>query len=303
MLLPTPHLEELNKTLNNPKLPLVDKPRVEAAIDKYRMWIQALREVSAEAPDIIEQMVSLLNDYKNYVDVDLIFNSDEDFLYRQKGQLKLDNSIIEEFVPWLMRPPLLSEMPNGLDVGPSKCFSAIYFTSSMANRENGGGLNIRSKDQDFAISRRLRVRTSYGPDFEVFAEDETHIAYLAAEIKTNLDKTMFQEACATARDVRLAVPGSKYYVLCEWLDMSPLSTSPTDVDEVLILRKARRLNSNIRSQFSAAKDRRAQREVFDAHLENNPLRPDVFQRFIDHINALLSEKVPVEDVVLENGFF
>ena len=36
---------------------------------------------------------------KYYIDVDLIFDSPEDFLYRQKGQLKLDNTVIEEFLP------------------------------------------------------------------------------------------------------------------------------------------------------------------------------------------------------------
>lgn len=48
---------------------------------------------------------------------------------------------------------------------------------------------------------------------------ETHIAYVAAECKTNLDKTMFQEAAATALDVKSAVPGANYYLLCEWLDI------------------------------------------------------------------------------------
>ena len=35
--------------------------------------------------------------YKRSVEFDLIFLSDEDFLYRQKGQTKLDSSILEEF--------------------------------------------------------------------------------------------------------------------------------------------------------------------------------------------------------------
>lgn len=39
-------------------------------------------------------MVELLNEYRIYIDVDLVFDSQADFLYRQKGQLKLDNSVI-----------------------------------------------------------------------------------------------------------------------------------------------------------------------------------------------------------------
>src|SRR5258707_5790168 len=53
------------------------------------------------------------------------------------------------------------------------------------------------------------------------------------------DKTMFQEACATAHDTKSAVAGAKYYLLCEWLDMTPVSTAPTDID-----RKSTRLNSS-----------------------------------------------------------
>ena len=53
---------------------------------------------------------------------------------------------------------------------------------------------------------------------------------------------MFQEACATAHDVKAAVSGASYYLLCEWLDMTPLSTAPTDIDEILLLRKAKRIN-------------------------------------------------------------
>ncbi|MDY7004688.1 MAG: Bpu10I family restriction endonuclease [Cyanobacteriota bacterium] len=34
---------------------------------------------------------------------------------------------------------------------------------------------------------------------------ESHIGYVCAECKTNLDKTMFQEAVATSRDLKKAV--------------------------------------------------------------------------------------------------
>src|SRR5208283_200181 len=178
-----------------------------------------------------------------FIDLNLIYDSDNDFLYRQKGQLKLDNSIVEEFLPWLIQRPLIPNLGTDLEVGPSRCYSAVYFTSSVTRPDQGGGLRIRSKDQDFSISRRLFIRTSYRAEFDVFEQDMTCATYVAAEIKTNLDKTMFQEACATAHDVKTAVPGAKYYLLCEWLDMTPLSTAPTDIDEALILRKATRLNS------------------------------------------------------------
>ncbi len=82
---------------------------------------------------------------------------------------------------------------------------------------------------------------------------ETHIGFVVAECKTNLDKTMFQEACATAHDVKAAVSGARYYLLCEWLDMTPLSTAPTDINEILLLRKAKRINSNVRSKYAISR--------------------------------------------------
>ncbi len=96
---------------------------------------------------------------------------------------------------------------------------------------------------------------------------ETHIAYVAAECKTNLDKTMFQEAAATALDVKIVVPAAKYYLLCEWLDMTPINTSTTAIDEILILRKAKRLPSNVRRAFNTVKGRRQNRESFVEYLK------------------------------------
>ena len=114
---------------------------------------------------------------------------------------------------------------------------------------------------------------------------------------------MFQEACATAHDVKTAVAGSKYMLLCEWLDMTPLSTAATDIDEILILRGAKRLSSNVRRHFSSSRGRRSHREVYIAYLDRHPFRVDVFQRFVDHIRGLLNEEPPAEDDVLAQGFF
>ena len=73
--------------------------------------------------------------------------------------------------------------------------------------------------------------TSHSPGFEKYKSETavTNITYVAAECKTNLDKTMFQEACATARDTKFAVSGAHYYLLCEWLGVClPLGTAELD---------------------------------------------------------------------------
>src|SRR5207302_7562650 len=134
----------------------------------------------------------------------------------------------------------------------------------------------------FAISRRLYLKASHSATFDQQATltKIANLAYVVAECKTNLDKTMFRESVATAHDVKSAVPGAKYYLLCEWLDMTPLSTAPTDIDEVIILRKAKRLSSNVRGNFAKAAGRQAYRDQFIDFLTNNPLRVEMFQRFI-----------------------
>jgi len=302
---PTPHLEKLTATHGNDKLPACDKPRIERAIERYHEWIKTMDAVTGKTPGKrLEKLVALLNEYRLWVDVDLIFDSDDNFLYRQKGQLKIDNSVIEEFLPRLVHPSILPEI-KGFDVavGPAKCFSALYFESSLDVPQPGGGMTIRTKAQDFAISRKLHLRAAHGPNFEDAVTKDVFIAYVVSECKTNLDKTMFQEACATAHDVKSAVSGARYYLLCEWLDMTPVSTAATDVDEVIILRKSKRLGSNVRGNFGSARGRRDYRARYIKHLTDNPLQVEMFQRFLGHVLGLLQSEAPVERDVLSAGYF
>jgi hypothetical protein len=309
MSYPSPHLEKLQATLRSDKLPVEDKPRIEQAIVRYHQWIKdsdAIIVIEDTEENLLRQIIQLLNEYKLYVDIDLIFDSPQDFLYRQKGQLKLDNSILEEFLPRLINSRFLPKFQGEeISIGPIKAFSAVYFDSNLDVPRLGGGLEIREKDQDFAIGKKLYLKASHSRNFEpqYVTEKSTHLVYIAAECKTNLDKTMFQEACATAHDVKSAVSGAKYYLLCEWLDMTPMSTAPTDIDEVLILRKAKRLGSNVRSKFSTFQGRQASRDQYVTYLNSHPLQLEMFQRFLNHVRKLLNNEVPVERDILSQGYF
>lgn len=307
MIFPTPHLEKLRALLENPNLPETDIPRVEEAINRYHQWIQDMEGITNNSDrndGILDRMVQLFNQYKLYIDIELIFDSPNNFLYRQKGQLKLDNTVIEEFLPHLIIPQIIPGIENiEVDTGPTKTFSSAYFQSSLISPGKGGGLSIRYKDQDFAISKKVYLKSSFYADYSNSIDADINIAYVAAECKTNLDKTMFQEACATAHDVKSAVPGAKYFLLCEWLDMTPLSTAPTDIDEVIILRKAKRINSNIRKHYSSYDGRVSNRESYLQYLLDNPFSIDMFERLIAHINALLIDTDPLEEDVLEVGYF
>lgn len=304
---PTPHLEKLETTLANSKLPKGDKPHIEEAIRHYKQWVADIDAVmkSAEPPEVLlKDCVFLLNQYRIRMDIDLIFNSQGDWLYRQKGQLKLDNSIIEEFLPRLINPLIIPEIAQmNVNIGPIGAFAATWFDTSLMRSEAGGGFKIRSKDQDFAISRPLYLKASHFPDFRDSVEQATNLAYIAAECKTNLDKTMFQEACATARDLKTAIPTAKYFLLCEWLDMKPISSATTPIDETLILRKAKRINSNIRNSFSTFEGRQIAMSSYIEYLDQHPYRVEVFERLIDSIRRLLKIETLNEDTVLERGYF
>lgn len=302
------HGEKIVSAIQSNKMPVKDVPRLEMALQRYDEWIEKLKGINAETVDeLVEKLVTELNTYKNYIDINLIFDSEEDFLYRQKGQLKLDNTVIEEFMPIFVKK-CVEKVEENCDIEISSqipTFSSVYFASSLSNPNIGGGINIKTKDQDFSMSRKLYLQSSYDPQFnpEKTVKLETHLGYVLAEMKTNLDKTMFQEASATAHDIKQAVTGAKYYLLCDYLDMTPISTTTTDIDEILILRKAKRISSNIRKEFSTKIGREKWRSWYTEYLMNNPYSVDMFKRFINHIFSQMSNEELIEESVLEVGYF
>ncbi|WP_330239187.1 Bpu10I family restriction endonuclease [Streptomyces sp. NBC_00525] len=302
---PTPHKSKLVELLKNPKLPDEDIPSVEEAIERYTSWIDAMTHLDATGNELVRQLVDLANDYKKGVEVDLIWDSGKDFLFRQRGQLKIDNSIIEEFLPWLIDPRVIPELADqDLYAGPAGAFAAAYFSSSLTASTADISMKVRKKDQDFTLSRRAYLQASFKPDFPAGASTrmDVWLAYVAAECKTNLDKTMFQEAAATSHDLKVAVPAARYYLICEYLDMTPISTAGTDIDEVLILR-GKRLGSNQRKEYSSAANRKRLRSKYLDYLESNPIRYDVVLRFVDHLRSLFEAKDPDEEDAVAKGYF
>ena len=304
MSYPTPHGDKLQALLRNDKLPEDDQIRVRAAIDRYEAWITEIEKTEGVGEHLVEPLIALLNRYKASIDLGLVFDSENDFLYRQKGQLKLDNTVLEEFLPWLVGRVFSDRLTGGgLILGPTNAFSQLRFDSDLLTATAGGGMTVRSKDHDFALARPLFLKASHNEDFSEAREARTHLAYVAAEIKTNLDKTMFQEASATAYDLKLALPNSRYFLLCEWLDMTPISTAVTTIEEVIVLRKARRLSANVRQHFSTAAGRVGSRNVFKQYLTKYPLSPDAFRRFLSHVERLFGDGDENEQEALERGWF
>jgi hypothetical protein len=83
--------------------------------------------------------------------------------------------------------------------------------------------------------------------------------------------------------------------------MTPISTSTTAIDEIIILRKSKRLSSNIREQFNTKRGRKNNREFYANYLRSHPLSADTFARFVSHIHNLFRDDA--ENTVLARGYF
>ena len=299
---PTPHMDKLKALLRNPRLPSADKPRVEEAVLRYNDWISELQSIKPGGKNSVRQLVEATNRYKTFIELDLIFDSPENFLYRQKGQPKLDNTILEEFLPQLVYRSLQLDNQT-FEYGPRNTFAGLSFTSSIVDSGRGGHPRLRTKDQDFVLGKRLYMMTSFDKDFAQSEVIESHLGYVCVECKTNLDKTMFQEAVATSRDLKIAVPSSLYFLVCEFLDMTPMSITSTQIDDVLVVRKTKRMSSNIRQEYRSAEARKKHRQAYVEFLESAKYYADVFQRMIDKIQSMVEETDPETDKVLKQGHF
>lgn len=165
------HGDKLNALLRNDKLPSGDRPMVEEAIRKYDQWVNAMDSLVCSGDELLLNLVNLLNDYKLFIEYNLIFCSRNDFLYRQKGQIKLDNTILEEFLPRLVDSrlvPGIDRYPN-IASGPQKTYSGLsfgYFHSPLSV----DGISIKEKDQDFAVGRRIYLKAANNA---TFTDDDT----------------------------------------------------------------------------------------------------------------------------------
>ncbi|HEU5352426.1 MAG TPA: Bpu10I family restriction endonuclease [Terracidiphilus sp.] len=287
---------------------MVDKPRLASALERYAAWNQFMDGIDAEGDALLAALIQSLNQYKRFIEVDLIFDSPADFLYRQKGQHKVDNSVLEEFLPRLADTRLVPGLSriSSCTVGPQGAFAAFVFSGNVHSLLSDGGLFIKQKDQDYALSKRVYLKASTDPGFEGVdtLHAELNVAYLAAECKTNLDKTMFNEALETARSLKQAVSCSRYLLLCEWLDMGPIDTASTDIEEVIILRKAKRMGASFRAGLATASGRALARTEFVNYYDANPFSVECFRRVVEHINGVFPEALELDEAtILQRGYF
>jgi hypothetical protein len=301
------HGRKLASLAANRKMPSVDRPRVQAAKERYDAWVRAMDDLSLEGDALLEKLVALLNEYKRSIEIDLIYDSPMDFLYRQGGQHKVGNSILEEFLPRLADIRLVPGLGlvSYYKVGPQSAFAAFTIIGSVHTALKNS-IFIRQKNQDYAICKQVYLKASTTPTFEAGTtyETEMSVAYLAAECKTNLDKTMFNEGLEASRALKQAVSGARYLLICEWLDMPPIDTRLTEIDEAIILRRGKRLGSGFRDRLDSARGRKEARAEFVRYYDNHPLSLDGFKRIVMYLNQVFPPTIELDETtVLERGFF
>jgi len=292
----TPHKDKLVAAIANPKAK-DDKELLVEALKNYDLWITATKALTSKGDKRVSEMVSLLNQYKDLIEVELIAQKGSAFLKRQKGQMKLDNNIMEEFLIHLVHPDILNNLPNfELDKGPHTAFMSLSFRpSNVQSLNEKPEVVIKNKDQDFTIGKSIYYKFSSEADFASAktTNGKIFLAALAAECKINYDKTMFQECAGTATRLKQGCPISKYYALVEYLDMKPEDVRLTDIDNVFLIRKAKRLPFGKRNIYA---------EVKALH-KNAPISDEVIINFTKEIQHFIDAVWYDPDEALKRGSF
>lgn len=291
----TPHKEKLIAAIANPKAS-ADKPLLEKAFKAYETWITNLNNLTSKGDARIEEMTRLLNEYKDYLEVELIAKQGSPFVKRQKGQLKLDNSVIEEFLTHFVHPDILENLPVGIETGSQTAFMSLSFRpTNIKSLGEKPEIVLKQKDQDFTIGKSIYYRFSPDRTFQnkVTLDGKLFLAVLAAEVKVNYDKTMFQECSGTASRLKQGCPLSKYYSLVEFLDMQPEDVRLTDIDNVFLLRKAKRLPYEKRSIYA---------EVKKQH-EDFPISSEVMKMFVKEMQNFVNAIWYDPNEALQRGSF
>lgn len=290
------HKEKIVAAIGNPKAK-EDIELLKEGLRAYESWIKQLTSLTSKGENRVREMTALLNEYKDYLEVELVAARGSAFLKRQKGQLKLDNSVMEEFLIHLVHPSILNNLPRfDLEAGSQTAFMSLAFRpSNLASLDGKPEVIVKEKDQDFTIGRTIHYKFSSEPTFSNAKTigGKFHLAVLAAECKVNYDKTMFQECAGTAARLKQGCPVAKYFALVEYLDMQPEDTRLTEIDNVFLLRKAKRLPFEKRSLLE---------EVKRQHKEF-PISADVVLMFVNEMQNFIDSAWYDGDAALKRGSF
>lgn len=218
---------------------------------KWRETTDALKGKRA-SKDIL-RLVKHLNEYKDFIDQPK-FRKEKGNQNGFTSQSKLHSTVIEEFMYHL-----LSDIPElagkHLEYGPTNAYSNLYFApANLQSFETEGGLTINTKDQDFAISKKLKLSTVLPPAGKPESRD-IHIPVVSIECKTYLDKTMYEGSVATAEKIKRGNPYSLFLIVTETYEVSAdVDPAYSEIDQIYVLRKQSQRNEKKAIQADIVED-------------------------------------------------
>ncbi len=278
----TPHKDKVIAAISNPKCS-EDRKLLKEVLERHADWVNTMEALTSTKKKRVDQMVELLNEYKDFLEVDIIAKRGSAFLKRQKGQLKLDNSVLEEFLIYLVDEKIINGLPDDfqIDCGPHTAFMSLSFRpEGIASLNKKPSVVLKRKDQDFTLGKKIHYQFSSSSIFDKTktTTGELYLSVFATEIKVNYDKTMFQECAGTAGRLKQGCPIAKYYALVEYLDMLPEDCRLTEIDNVFLLRKTKRLPVNKRPILA---------EVEKQH-KDFPIAKDVIWNFVQEMQNFIN---------------
>lgn len=204
---------------------------------RYDKWLQEIDKLSQDrSKSSIVQMVKNLNAYKDFIDQPK-FRKEKGNPHGFTSQSKLHSTVLEEFMYHLLAP-IPSLRGKHLEYGPTNAYSNLYFAPrSLDAFEKDSGLTVNTKDQDFAISKKIRLHTILQEGTKPEQQD-INVPIVSIECKTYLDKTMYEGSVATAEKIKKGNPYSLFLIVTETYEVaSSVDPAYSEIDQIYVLRK------------------------------------------------------------------
>ena len=205
--------------------------------EKYDEWKGCNESITGTSKKDIFDRVKFLNEYKDFIDQSQ-FKKERGNTYGFTSQSKLHSTVIEEFLYYLFEGmPILSG--KQLTLGPGKAYVDMSFSPKNIDEwEKNPGVDIKVKDQDFAIGKEIFCIFSSDKELHATIQKNILVPIVAIECKTYLDKTMLDGASYAAERLKRGNPYALYIVVTETnaLDKS-INPKHTRIDEIFVLRR------------------------------------------------------------------
>ncbi|MDP2903940.1 MAG: Bpu10I family restriction endonuclease [Methylovulum sp.] len=239
---------------------------------RYNQWHAAnialvgpTSDISESDSEIITKRVSLLNDYKEFLD-------QQHYAEKFDSRSNLHSSVLEEFMYYLFRDMVRGISETAL-IGKSHSFKDVFFRApSYTEMVKKPYALFEIKDHDFAIGVSVKA-TMKCKGSETEEGHNWDIPAVAIECKTYLDKTMLQDVSTAAEQLKQKNPNAMYIVVAEWLKLTEsVNLKKYKIDQIYVLRKQKNTDREFR---------------YDPSYEKNPIYADVVEHCFNFVREFL----------------